>query len=88
MNPQASKVTGYSLYEMVYHCEPPDLFNFNYKPGQTGINVTTEKYLEIMFKRKAMMDQIIIEKKIYEKNTQWIREMRNILIMKLLQCVI
>ena len=29
-----------------------------------------------MFKRKAMMDQIIIDKKTYEKNTQWIREMR------------
>ena len=29
-----------------------------------------------MFKRKAMMNQIIIEKKTYEKNTQWIREMR------------
>ena len=76
MNTQVSKVTGYSQYEMVYHSEPPDLFNFNYKPGQTGINVTTEQYLEIMFKRKAMMDQIIIEKKTYEKNTQWIREMR------------
>ena len=61
MNTQVSKVTGYSPYEMVYHCEPPDLFNFNYKPGQTGINVTTEQYLEIMFKRKAMMDQIVID---------------------------
>ena len=75
LNIQVSKVTEYSPYEMVYHCEPPDLFNFNYKPGQMAINVTTEQYLE-MFKRKAMMDQIIIEKKSYEKNTQWIREMR------------
>ena len=76
MNTQVSKVTGHSPYEMVYHSEPPDLFNFNYKPGQTGINVTTEQYLEIMFKRKAMMDQLFIEKKTYEKNTKWIREMR------------
>ena len=76
MNTQVSKVIGYSPYEMVYHCEPPDLFNFNYKPGQTSVNVTTEQYLEIMFKRKSMMDQIIIERKSYEKNTQWIREMR------------
>ena len=30
MNTQVSTVTGYSPYEMVYHCEPPDLFNFNY----------------------------------------------------------
>ena len=29
-----------------------------------------------MFKRKAMMDQIIIDRKTYEKYTQWIREMR------------
>ena len=37
--------------------------------------MATEQYLEIMFKRKAMMDQIIIKKKTYEKNIQWIREM-------------
>ena len=37
MNTQVSQVTGYSPYEMVYHSEPPDLFNFNYKPEQTGI---------------------------------------------------
>ena len=68
MNTQVSKVTGFSPYEMVYHTEPPDLFNFNYKPGKTGINVRTDQYMEIMFKRKAMMDQIIIDKKTYEKN--------------------
>ena len=62
MSTQVPKVTGYYPYEMVYYSEPPNLFNFNYKPGQMGINVTTEQYLEIMFKRKAMMDQIIIEK--------------------------
>ena len=33
MNTQVSKVTGYSPYKMVYHVEPPDLFNFVYKPG-------------------------------------------------------
>ena len=76
MNTQVSKVTGYSPYEMVYHSEPPDLFNFHYKPGQTGVNVTTEQYLEIMSKRKAMMDQIIIDKKTYEKTTHWVSEMR------------
>ena len=42
MNTQVSKVTGFSPFEMVYHTEPPDLFNFNYKPGKTGINVRTE----------------------------------------------
>ena len=54
MNTQVSKVTGFSPFEMVYHTEPPDLFNFNYKPGKTGINVRTKQYMEIMFKRKAM----------------------------------
>ena len=29
-----------------------------------------------MNKRKKMMDQMIIERKSYEKNTQWIRELR------------
>ena len=76
MNTQVSKVTGFSPLQMVYHTEPPDLFNFNYKPGKTGINLRTDQYMEIMFKRKAIMDQIIIDKKTYEKNTQWITEMR------------
>ena len=76
MNTQVSQVTGYSPYEMVYHVEPPDLFNFDYKPGKTGINVTTEQYLEIMKKRKDLVDQLIIDRKTYEKNTQWVREMR------------
>ena len=62
MNTQVSQVTGYSPYEMVYHSEPPDLFNFNYKPEQTGINVSTKQYLELMFKRKELMDQMIVEK--------------------------
>ena len=68
MNPQVSKVTGYSPYEMVYHVEPPDLFTFDYKPEKTGINVTTEQYLEIMRKRKILIDQLIIDRKTYEKN--------------------
>ena len=34
MNTQVSKVTGFSPFEMVYHTELPDLFNFNYKPGK------------------------------------------------------
>ena len=62
--------------QMVYHSEPPDLFNFNYKPEQTGNNVSTKQYLELMFKRKAMMDQIIVERKSYEKDTQGISERR------------
>ena len=53
-----------------------NLTGLNYKPRQTGINVSTKQYLEKMFKRKAMMDQFIIYRKTYEKNTQWIREMR------------
>ena len=40
------------------------------------MNVTTEQYLEIMKKRKNLMDQMIIDRKTYEKSTQWIREMR------------
>ena len=76
MNTRVSQVTGYSPYEMVYHVEPPDLFNFDYKPGKTGINVTTEQYLEIMKKRKDLVDQLIIDRKTYENNTQWVREMR------------
>ena len=61
---------------MVYHVEPPDLFNFDYKPGKTGIKVTTEQYLEIMKNKKALVDKLIIERRTYEKNTKWIREMR------------
>ena len=67
MNTQVSQVTGFSPYEMVYHSEPPDLFNFNYEPEQTGINVSTKQYLEQMFKKNVLM---VVERKSYEKNTQ------------------
>ena len=33
MRIQVSKVTGFSLFEMVYHIEPPDIFKFHYKDG-------------------------------------------------------
>ena len=61
MNTQVSQVTGFSPYEMVYHSEPPDLFNFNYKPEQTGINVSTKQYLDQMFQKKILMNQLIVE---------------------------
>ena len=38
--------------------------------------MTTEQYLEIMRKRKEVVDQLIIDRKTYDKNTQWVREMR------------
>ena len=34
------------------------------------------QYLEQMCKRKEMMNQMIVERKTYEKNTQWVRELR------------
>ena len=33
MKTQVSKVTGFSLFEMVYHIESPDIFKFHYKDG-------------------------------------------------------
>ena len=32
-NDPSFRVTGFSLFEMVYHTEPPDLFKFHYKDG-------------------------------------------------------
>ena len=78
MNTQVSQVTDYSPYEMVYHIEAPDLFSGNFKTTHAGINVKTNHYLEIMKKRKEMMDKIIVERKTYEKETQWVRELRKI----------
>ena len=33
MKTQVSKVTGFSLFEMVCHIESPDIFKFHYKDG-------------------------------------------------------
>ena len=38
MKIQVSKVTGFSLFEMVYHIEPPDIFKFYYKDGSKYLN--------------------------------------------------
>ena len=44
---QVSEVTGFSVFEMVYHIEPPD-FKFYYKDGSK-----TLKYLISQMKRKS-----------------------------------
>ena len=45
MRIQVSKVTGFSLFEMVYHIEPPDrsIFKFHYKDGSKYLNSQNEK---------------------------------------------
>ena len=65
MYTQVSKVIGFSPFEMVYHIEPQ--ICSIYKLGKIGINVRADQYMDIMFKRKAMMDQIIIDKKTYDQ---------------------
>ena len=42
MRIQVSKVAGFSLFEMVYHIEPPD-FKFYYKDGSKYLNSQNEK---------------------------------------------
>ena len=39
MRIQVSEVTGFSLFEMVYHIEPPDILKFHYKDGSKYLNV-------------------------------------------------
>ena len=43
MRIQVSKVTRFSLLEMVYHIEPPDIFKFHYKDGSKYLNSQNEK---------------------------------------------
>ena len=38
MRIQVSKVTGFPLFEMVYHIEPPDIFKFHYKDGSKHLD--------------------------------------------------
>ena len=42
MRIQVSKVAGFSLFEMVYHMEPPD-FKFHYKDGSKHLNTLVLK---------------------------------------------
>ena len=43
MRIQVSKVTGFSVFEMVYHIEPPDIFKFHYKDGSKHLNTSVLK---------------------------------------------
>ena len=43
MRIQVSEVTGFLLFEMVYHIEPPDIFNFHYKDDSKYLNSQNEK---------------------------------------------
>ena len=42
MRIQVSEITGFSLFEMVYHIEPPD-FKFYYKDDSKYLNSQNEK---------------------------------------------
>ena len=43
MRIQVSKATGFSLFEMVYHIEPPDICKFHYKDGSKHLNTSVLK---------------------------------------------
>ncbi len=43
MRIQVSKVAGFSLFEMVYHIEPPDIFKCHYKDGSKHLNTLVLK---------------------------------------------
>ena len=76
MNTQVSQVIGFSPYEMIYHCEPPDLFSFDYKPDKTGLQVRTTLYMQLMQHRRMLMLKIIAEKKRYDAESRLVREIR------------
>ena len=43
MRIQVSKVAGFSLFEMVYHTEPPNIFKFHYKDGSKHLTTSVLK---------------------------------------------
>ena len=43
---QVSEVTRFSLFEMVYHIEPPDKFKFYYKDDSKYLNSQNEKEIQ------------------------------------------
>ena len=77
MNSQVCHVRGFSPYEMVYHQNPPDLFNFDFDPEKSGLKVDTKVYLDLMKERKKIIDEIISSrKKLYETESRLVRELR------------
>ena len=76
MNCQVSHVTGFSPYQMVYNQKPPDRLDFDFDPEKSGMKVDTPLYMVLMERRKELLNNLIIERKKYESESQLIRESR------------
>ena len=76
MNCQISLVTGYSPYEMVFLRKPPSLLDFEIDPDRKGISVTVIQYMNTLKDKLEGLKKMVLERKIEELKTQWIREMR------------
>ena len=76
INCQVSHVTGFSPYQMVYNQKPPDRLDFDFDPEKSGMKVDTPLYMVLMGKRKELLNNLIIERKKCESESQLIRESR------------
>ena len=76
MNCQVSHVTGFSPYQMVYNQKPSHRLDFDFDPEKSGKKVNTPLYMVLMEKRKKLLNNLIIERKKYESESQLIRESR------------
>ena len=76
MNCQISLVTGYSPYEMVFLRKPPSLLDFEIDPDRKGISVTVIQYMNTLKDKLDDLKKMVLERKIEELKTQYIREMR------------
>ena len=77
MNCQASQVTGFSPFQMVYSKPPPDKLAFGFDPTKSGIKLDTKLYMLCMQQQKLLIDQMIIRRMKYEVESQLVRESRN-----------
>ena len=76
MNSQISMVTGFSPYEMVFLRKPPSLLDFEFDPDKHGIKIGVNTYMDIFHQRLKDMKKLVLERKIKEMRTQWIRDIR------------
>ena len=76
MNTFVSPTTVYSPFEVVFLGKPPDITEFNFDPNTDGLSLEATEYMKLMKDRFHLMRKIVLDRKIRDQETRYIKELR------------
>ena len=76
MNTFVSPRTGYSPFEVYFLRKPPDITEFDFDPNTDGLSLEATEYMKLMTDRFHLIRKIVLDRKIRDQETRYIKELR------------